>query len=152
MTEISVEKMQRRAAMARLFALADWELVRSLTETFAAIDCQLVRGPETGLVMLRGSMGSTGAAFNVGEATATRCSVRLADKTEGHGYVLGRNADQARRLALCDALLQQADADLSAFDKMAQQLNDAIAARRNAQAAKVAATKVDFFTLVRGDV
>ncbi|MDE2384059.1 MAG: phosphonate C-P lyase system protein PhnG [Alphaproteobacteria bacterium] len=151
MTEIAATQAQRRAALARLFALADWTLARELTEPFAGTAHHVVRGPETGLVMLRGRMGSTGAAFNFGEATATRCSVRLADKTEGHAYVLGRNGELARRMALCDALLQQPEADMAAFDKIAQQMDEAIAARRSAQAAKVAATKVDFFTVVRGD-
>ena len=57
----------------------------------------VLRAPETGLVMLRGRMGADGAAFNLGEATVTRCAVRLATGEEGHAYVLGRNADTRRR-------------------------------------------------------
>ena len=67
----------------------------------------MMRGPEIGLVMLRGRMGATGNAFNVGETTVTRCTVRLASGTEGHAYVQGRNGEHAKRAALCDALFQE---------------------------------------------
>ena len=50
----------------------------------------LLRGPEVGLVMLRGRAGGGGAAFNLGEMTVARCSVR-AGGFLGHGYVAGRD-------------------------------------------------------------
>lgn len=132
----------------RLFALSPWDHLDSLTRDVAATDCDMVRAPETGLVMLRGRMGSTGAAFNLGEATVTRCSVRLASGTEGHAYIMGRNADHVRRAALCDALFQD---DPARFDSVLQEIAMAIGKARQEAASKVAATKVDFFTMVRGD-
>ena len=66
----------------------------------------MIRPPETGLVMLRGRMGGTGGAFNLGEATVTRCAVRTAKGHEGHAYVMGRNHGHAKIAAVCDALLQ----------------------------------------------
>ena len=151
MTETMEESVKRRADLARLLALSDWPLVRSLTDPLRATPHQRLRGPEAGLIMLRGRMGSTGSAFNLGEATTTRCSVRLEDATVGHGYVLGRNGELAERAALCDALAQ-GSSHAEVLEKIMAQLENALLSRRKVMEAKVAATKVDFFTLVRGDV
>lgn len=151
MANSSPDMMQHRAVLARVMALAEWELVRDLTAALANEKHDVLRGPETGLVMLRGRMGASGGPFNFGEATATRCSVRLPDNTQGHAYVLGRNGDRARRMALCDALLQRGDAEFALLNDIIARLAAAIGLKRQQLAAQVAATKVDFFTLVRGD-
>src|SRR5262249_59005029 len=65
-----------------------------------------LRAPETGLVMVRGRIGGTGAPFNLGEMTVTRCSVVLEDGTIGPGYVGGADAGHAGSGARCDALVQ----------------------------------------------
>ena len=109
-----------------------------------------LRRPETGGVMLRGRMGGTGNAFNLGEMTVTRCALRLADGTVGHAYVQGRDKAHATKAALVDALLQGPRADqvrLAVIDPLAIEALE----RRTARAAKAAATKVEFFTMVRGE-
>ena len=110
----------------------------------------LLRSPETGAVMVRGRIGGTGAPFNLGEMTVTRCSVRLDCGTVGHAWVQGRDKAQARRAAVADALLQTAAAaDLR--DRVLAPLQAEARAARDGRAGKAAATKVDFFTLVRGE-
>lgn len=109
-----------------------------------------LRSPEVGGVMVRGRTGATGAPFNLGEMTVTRCSVVLHDGTVGHGYVQGRSKPKAEVAALIDAMMQTPAADdLQArlLDPLQQQMQAAKATR----AAKAAATKVEFFTLVRGE-
>ena len=110
----------------------------------------LLRGPEIGAVMVQGRAGGTGDAFNLGEMTVTRCSLRLADGAVGHAVVQGRSADHARRAALVDALMQTDEAAAMrarVLDPLARAEASA-AARR---AAKAAATQVEFFTLIRGE-
>jgi alpha-D-ribose 1-methylphosphonate 5-triphosphate synthase subunit PhnG len=102
--------------------------------------------------MVRGRIGGTGAPFNVGEMTVTRCSVRLADGTIGHGYLAGRNGDHARLAAILDAMLQHPDHGLALFDRVIVPLEMRRDVRLRDRSAKSAATKVDFFTMVRGDV
>src|SRR5882724_10278969 len=68
---------------------------------------ETIRGPETGLIMLRGRIGGGGAAFNVGEATVSRASVRIDSGEIGHGYCLGRDTDKAQLIAVMDALYQR---------------------------------------------
>ena len=101
--------------------------------------------------MLRGRMGATGAAFNLGEATVTRCAVRLGDGCEGHAYVMGRNGAHARLAAICDALLQHPENRNAVTEKVITPLEAKLRDRHVEASTKAAATKVDFFTMVRGD-
>jgi len=110
----------------------------------------LLRAPEIGGVMVRGRAGAVGAAFNLGEMTVTRASVKLADGSVGHGYVQGRNKDHAVQAALVDALMQT-DTAADIEGGMLKPLRDEMRARQTDRAAKAAATKVDFFTMVRGE-
>lgn len=115
-----------------------------------APQAELLRPPEIGSVMVRGRIGGTGAPFNLGEMTVTRCSLRLACGTVGHGYVQGRDKGHARAAALVDALMQTAQADAVRAAVLGP-LVRAEAARRQLRAAKAAATRVEFFTMVRGE-
>ena len=108
-----------------------------------------LRAPETGLVMLRGRVSGTGAPFNVGEMTVTRCSVVLADGTIGHGYVGGSDARHAEIAALCDALLQTAERRDEVERCVIRPLAAAHEAARQQTAARAAATRVEFFTVAR---
>jgi len=110
----------------------------------------IIRPAEIGGIMVRGRMGGTGDPFNLGEITVSRASVKLSCGTVGHGYTKGRAKTKALRIALCDALLQTDDA--AKVD--AKILRPLIAAKLTSDqeiADKAAATKVDFFTLVRGE-
>ena len=110
----------------------------------------IIRPAEIGGIMVRGRMGGTGDPFNLGEMTVSRASVKLSCGTVGHGYVKGRAKTMALRIALCDALLQTADAN-KVDAKILQPLIEAKLTTDKEIADKAAATKVDFFTLVRGE-
>ena len=115
-----------------------------------------LRRAETGLVMVRGRIGGTGQPFNFGEMTMTRAAVQLIDSAgavshTGFGHVAGRSARRAELVALFDALLQ----DPARHDALAATVIAPLAAQQEAanavRAAKVGASKVDFFTMVRGE-
>ena len=141
----------QRAAWMRILSLSAWGDLEACAKDAAATPHDLLRVPETGLVMLRGRMGATGAAFNLGEATVTRCAVRLADGTEGHAYVMGRNGAHARLAAVCDALLQVSETSTAVAEKVIAPLQAKLQAAHVETSTKAAATKVDFFTMVRGE-
>jgi alpha-D-ribose 1-methylphosphonate 5-triphosphate synthase subunit PhnG len=108
---------------------------------------QRLRGPESGLVMVRGRAGGGGAKFNLGEMTVTRCTVRTAAGQVGHAYVAGRDARQAELAAVFDALLQDpARSDALREDVIAKLAAEQAAARTEV-ARKAAATKVQFFAM-----
>ncbi|UWQ25325.1 phosphonate C-P lyase system protein PhnG [Leisingera aquaemixtae] len=112
--------------------------------------CEWLRPPEAGGVMMRGRMGGTGAPFNLGEITVTRCAVSLDDGTVGHGYVQGRSKAKAAMAAKIDALMQTSAA-AGVRKAVLEPLAEERQAKKSARAAKAAATKVEFFTMVRGE-
>lgn len=106
-----------------------------------------LREPEIGLVMVRARAGGSGKQFNVGEVSVARCSVALDNQTVGHGYVKGRSKRHAELIALIDANFQQTEPNV-------EFLNDLKSIREDRQekiSRKAAATKVDFYTMVRGE-
>lgn len=121
-------------------------ILSSLGPVPAAAD---LRATESGLVMLRGRMGGDGSPFNLGEATVTRAAVRLADGRIGFAYQLGRDAEKARVAAILDALWQ--GAERAAIEAALAPIRSAIQASADEKARRVAATRVNFFTMVRGE-
>jgi alpha-D-ribose 1-methylphosphonate 5-triphosphate synthase subunit PhnG len=144
-------RANRRAAMAVLAESNTAEIAHLLKTVGDLPIHEEMRAPENGLVMIRGRIGGDGAQFNLGEATVSRAVVRLATGEMGFGYVLGRDRAKARLIALCDALVQT-DAYAAALEgKVIAPIRAGLAAQRDTRARQVAATKVDFFTLVRGE-
>lgn len=110
-----------------------------------------VRPPQFGLVMVRGRVGAVGNAFNVGEALVTRASVQLRNGVVGHSYLLGRARKKARLAAIIDAVSQSPDAMNLIQKSLIAPVSERLARERTTQAEETASTKVDFFTLVRGE-
>ena len=109
-----------------------------------------LRPPQIGSVMVRGRQGGTGAPFNLGEMTVTRASLTLEDGRVGHGYVQGRSLKKAEHCAILDALLQGDEAAV-VTEKVLRPLAAGVEAVRAETAGKAAQTKVDFFTMARGE-
>lgn len=148
MKDAMQEAVQGRQDWMGLLARARADRLKSLLPELPR--AELLRAPEIGTVMVRGRVGASGAPFNLGEMTVTRCSVRLDDGAVGHAWVQGRDKDHALRAAVIDAMMQTAAAPRLA-DAVLTPLRTEAAAARAARAARAAATKVDFFTLVRGE-
>lgn len=141
---------RRKAAMAVLVNSQAQEIAAHL-KAIAPPPYDELREAESGLVMVRGRVGGDGAPFNLGEATVSRAAVRLASGEVGLGYVLGRDKDKARMIALCDALVQSEAFAGAVETKVIEPLRAANLAARQKAAAQAAATKVDFYTMVRGE-
>lgn len=136
-----------------------------------------LRAPEIGLAMVRGRIGGTGDPFNLGEASVTRAALRLrgdaCDRTNGttgadgmnganganrpHGatvgiaYVLGRDKRRAELVALADALLQTPERHERLRAALIEPFRARLAQARAARSGEIAATRVEFFTMVRGE-
>jgi alpha-D-ribose 1-methylphosphonate 5-triphosphate synthase subunit PhnG len=141
---------QRQAAMAVL-AHANAADIALYLDAVSLPPHENLREPENGLVMVRGRVGGDGAPFNVGEATVSRAAVRLATGEVGFGYALGRDRQKARMIALCDALVQSDEFAGAVEAKVLAPLRADLIATRSRKAAETAATRVDFYTLVRGE-
>lgn len=152
--DISTERSfghDRRAAMAILARADRQELAAAWGALKIQPDVTVLRPAEIGLVMARGRIGGGGAPFNVGEVTVTRTAVRIATGEVGVAYLLGRAIERAELAARFDALWQS--------PRYRDEVEDTVLARVAARAAaeddlirrKTAATRVNFFTLVRGE-
>lgn len=147
--QIASDTDPRRLALNAL-AAADGDALRAAWSAWTnPPGFKPVRGPETGLVMVRGRAGGGGAPFNLGEASVSRATVRLDSGEIGHGYCLGRDLDKARLIALFDALFQRDPAAVEA--QVLSPLRTAGTAADAKRKAETAATRVNFFTMVRGD-
>jgi alpha-D-ribose 1-methylphosphonate 5-triphosphate synthase subunit PhnG len=146
----NAKQAQRKAAMAVLAHSGAADIAGRLA-AIALPDHENLREPENGLVMVRGRTGGDGAPFNLGEATVSRAAVRLSTGEVGFGYTLGRDRQKAQMIALCDALIQSAGHAGTVETHVLAPLRAAIAAEQNRKAAETAATRVDFYTMVRGE-
>ncbi|SDD29591.1 alpha-D-ribose 1-methylphosphonate 5-triphosphate synthase subunit PhnG [Cupriavidus sp. YR651] len=151
-----------RAAWLRTLALAQTDALDAayarLGESGALPGYRLLRKPESGMAMVRARAGGTGAQFNLGEVTVTRCAVVLedgdagsVDGTAGVAYVQGRGVRHAEQAAVLDALLQRPAWHQRVQDIVLAPLARTLAERAAHEAATAAQTRVEFFTMVRGE-
>lgn len=140
----------RKKAMG-LFARATLDELTAAWEALAdKPEVHPVRGPETGLVMVRGRIGGGGDPFNFGETTVSRATIRLSTGEIGHGQMLGTDRQRARLAAIFDALSQR-DGDKASVEALLGRVAERLAQEERRKAEETAATRVDFFTMVRGD-
>ena len=123
----------------------EWLRLRSKPEY------EVLRKPETGAVMVQGRVGGTGPGFNLGEMTVTRCTVRTNEGPTGSAYVMGRSHRHSELAAVFDALLQVESRRPALMKDVIRPLAEELASDREMLARKASATKVEFFTMVRGE-
>ena len=144
----------RRRALRLLSLSTCDELERAWDALDPAPEVVALRGPEVGLVMARGRIGGDGRAFNLGEVAVARATVRLAGGAVGFGHVLGTDGRHAWLAAAFDAL-GVAQGEEAADAGPAATLLDRVEARLEREhrvaAEEAAATRVDFFTMTRGE-
>ena len=145
------EHIERQAWLSTMAQAPADRLIALCQSAGVEVPHSVLRAPEIGTVMVRGRAGAVGAAFNLGEMTVTRASVRLTKSgVVGHGYVQGRSHEAATYAALVDALCQT-DQGSALIASVITPLRAEKAAREGARAARAAGTKVEFFTMVRGE-
>lgn len=144
------DRQRRLSELARADAGRLKQLWDRFTANHSMPEHVVLRAPEIGTIMVQGRAGAVGAPFNLGEMTVTRTSVRLQSGQVGHGYVQGRDGGTAKIAALVDALAQT-DAAAQLDREIVAPLQHDRCAKTARRAAKAAATKVEFFTMVRGD-
>lgn len=144
------ETERRRQRMGLLARASAAELEAAWAALDVPPEVTDLRGPETGLVMLTGRIGGDGARFNLGEATVSRSTVRLASGRIGFGQLLGSDRDRARRAAVFDALAGTEEGG-SVVERLCAAVEARLIDERRRQESETASTRVDFFTLVRGE-
>ena len=112
-----------------------------------------LRPPEIGLTQVRGRSGGTGQIFNLGEMTLTRCVLKLdyQPMITGFGYVAGRSHLHAELAALADALMQHEDWFERVQKTVIEPLQAEATRKQEIKRSQAASTRVNFFTLARGE-
>ena len=144
------ENTARKAWMSLLAKAPEGHVAALLDAAMERPRFDWLRPPEIGSAMVRGRAGGTGAPFNLGELTVTRCALALEGGAVGHAYVQGRRKADAEAAALVDALMQGPAAD-RIRTAVLDPLEAERASRVSRRAAKAAATRVEFFTMMRGE-
>ncbi len=150
---------QAHAARRRWMSVLAKANVADLEQAIAAVGeklvdlpaYRLIRRPEIGMTMVRARAGGAGRAFNLGEMTMARCTLRTDDGLIGSSYVAGRSVRHAELAALFDALLQDPARQAQVMALVIDPLERAQELRRNRRVERSAPTRVDFFTVVRGE-
>ena len=142
---------RERARWISLLAKAPGHTLSEAVVSYGALPpYQWLRRPEIGLAMVRARTGGTGAQFNLGEMTVTRCALRLQSGQMGVAYVAGRDVRHAEYAAIFDALMQS-DAHPRVREKILLPIEQALAARKADADLQAQATRVNFMTMVRGE-
>lgn len=142
------ERQKWMATLAKAPARALKTVWAELPEEYKP-ETSFLRAPEFGMTMVRGRAGSGGARFNIGEMTITRCTIRVREGVTGTAYVQGRDKDRAVIAATVDAMMQVPAMRTAASENIIEPLDVLMTDARATEARKTAATKVDFFTMVR---
>jgi alpha-D-ribose 1-methylphosphonate 5-triphosphate synthase subunit PhnG len=144
--------IEQRQHWMSVLAKAPPETLLGLSEdAIKDIHFDIIRAPEVGLTQVRARMGNRGERFNLGDMTLTRCVVRSSLNTVGHSYIAGRNKTHALRAAQLDALLQDPQMGEVLMERVVQPIESMLADARASKQRETDATRVDFFTLVRGE-
>jgi alpha-D-ribose 1-methylphosphonate 5-triphosphate synthase subunit PhnG len=145
------DRNRRQEALSVLTKATLAELREAVDAIPGKPEMSVLRPAEIGLVMVRGRIGGDGDAFNLGEATVARAAIALPTGEIGHGHVLGRDKEKAQLIAVLDAL-GQAQAYRESVETLAlTPIRARLTAERERLAARTAATRVDFFTVQRGE-
>lgn len=144
------DPLARKRCLAILARATTAELEAARLQLGELADVQYVRPAEVGMSMLRGRIGGTGDAFNLCEATVTRCALRVGDSPLGVGYTLGRERRKAELMALFDSLLQGGERRGFIQKEVVDVLGLKQSASAEASRHSADTSKVQFFTFVRG--
>jgi len=87
----------------------------------------------------------------MGYMTVTRAVVQMEGGVYGYSYVSGRNKPHAELCAVIDALMQMQGMNELLHKRVIAPLAAVQQEGRQQRAREVAASRVDFFTLVRGE-
>ncbi|MBN2125754.1 MAG: phosphonate C-P lyase system protein PhnG [Deltaproteobacteria bacterium] len=110
-----------------------------------------LRRPETGSIMIRARADGNGMRFCLGEATITRCTVKMESGQVGCAYVMGWNHRHAELAAVFDGLLLTEGHHSVIMDRVIGPMESSFQRRKEEVLRKAASTKVEFFTMVRGE-
>lgn len=107
--------------------------------------------PETGMIMVQAKADGSNGRFNLGEVTVSRCVLEVKKTYMGTAWVMGSDLRHAELAALFDALLQDPATHDPLANTLIKKLKIKQTAKNERMAQDAADTRVEFFTLKRGE-
>lgn len=142
----------RRQAWIRVLSQANSADLEKARKNFSeAFDFRYITPPETGLLMVEARADGNGAGFNLGEIAVTKCVIELDSLYLGFGCIVGTDTLHAELAALFDGLLQNPDHSRTLMETLIEPLMEKQADMDRATEEKTAGTRVEFFTMQRGE-
>ena len=114
------------------------------------INYEIIQPAVVSMLMVKGKMGGFDNAFNLSEVTVTRCIIQTQDGHRGIVTQLGRDTQKALICALIDAMLLS-NLHAVILQEVIIPLERVLKQKQQALYAQAQSTKVDFFTMVRGE-
>ncbi len=149
--KLIVTEKNRKEWIGLLGSADPMDLEAAKKELIKGMDITHVVKPETGMIMVQAKADGSNGRFNLGEVTVSRCVLEVKKKYMGTSWVMGSDLRHAELAALFDGMLQ----DPVTHDKLAatliKQLRIKQTAKNERLAQDAADTRVEFFTLKRGE-
>jgi alpha-D-ribose 1-methylphosphonate 5-triphosphate synthase subunit PhnG len=114
----------------------------------ARYEIERISEPAAALVMIKKRESAKGALFYLGEMLVTEAKVRIADAV-GIGIVSGYADEEARRLAIIDAAFNAGLPEVNEWTALLEKEERAIDAEDEAEARRIARTRVAFESMDR---
>lgn len=143
--------MDREAWIGLLGSADPADLEAGLEGLEGGCEYARITGPENGMLMVQAKADGSGSRFNLGEMTVSKCVLEVKGKFMGSGWVMGSDLRHAELAALFDGLLQDPALHDRLMTTLIPRLKEKERARRDRLLKDAADTKVDFFTLKRGE-
>lgn len=155
-TVSQTDKHTQRQSLLSVLSKSDYEDISAYWQPLGINpDYYCLKKPETGMVMVRARAGGDGQKFNMGEMTVTRTVVQLNNhqqgKQLGFGYTAGRHPQKSELIAVIDACYQDAQYAQRIQEAVIDPLGEKLLAKEQQHQQQVDSTKVNFFTMVRGE-
>lgn len=144
-------QMNRETWIGLLGCADPADLESALKELNMGSDYALITGPETGMLMVQAKADGSNSRFNLGELTVSKCILEIKGKYIGTGWVMGSNHRHAELAALFDGLLQDPAHHDRLMETLMPRLEEKQRIKTKALIKEASDTKVEFFTLKRGE-
>ncbi|MFH2093346.1 MAG: phosphonate C-P lyase system protein PhnG [Pseudomonadota bacterium] len=127
------------------------DLESALEKLNHSIEFTHIVKPETGMLMVQAKADGSNSRFNLGEITVSKCILEINGQYMGAGWTMGSNLRHAELAALFDGLFQDPLLQETLNQTLIPLLKDKQLAKDERRLKDAADTKVEFFTLKRGE-
>jgi alpha-D-ribose 1-methylphosphonate 5-triphosphate synthase subunit PhnG len=149
--DIAAMDTDRQRWMALLGGASVKDLETEKEKLRPDIDWEFILKPEVGLLMVQSKADGSHPGFNLGEMSVTKCVLQVQGQYLGYAVILGSDLVHAELAALFDGLLQHPDFRDDLKNSLISNLALKQKEKDRALEKETADTRVEFFTLKRGE-